>query len=70
MQRSLVDHYFTSNEDLYKVTGICPTKISDHDIIFASRKMLKKKTNKKPLRVRKYKNMNEERLYEDLDKHN
>ena len=70
MQCSLVDHYLTNNEDLYKVAGICPTKMSDHDIIFASRKKFKKEKDKNPLRARKYKNLDEGDLFNDLESYN
>ena len=42
---SCIDHFITSDPVLYQQCGICPTDISDHYIIFASRKKFKTKND-------------------------
>ena len=44
VEASLIDHYLTTDEELYSQNGVCPTFLSDHYVIFASRKKFKLKT--------------------------
>ena len=66
---TLIDHYITSMPDKIVQSGVIPTGISDHSLIFGIRKInpvlsTRKRTNK--VEVRNMKRFNEERFNEDL----
>ena len=41
MSGSIIDHFCTTDNDLYAQWGVCHNNVSDHSIIFASRKKFK-----------------------------
>ena len=66
---TLIDHYITSMPHKIVQSGVIPTGISDHSLIFGIRKInpvlsTRKRTNK--VEVRNMKRFNEERFNEDL----
>ena len=65
-----IDHFATSDIELYEQHGICPIDISYHYMIFASCKKFKIKHDKVQLTARKYKHFNEGRVIADIEGHN
>ena len=54
-----IDHFLTSDPALYCQHGVCPIDVTDHYIIFGSRKKFKEKHVTFRMRARKYKNFDE-----------
>ncbi len=48
LNNSIIDHFVTSDPELYQVHGTCPVSCSDHFIIYGCRKKNKAKAQKKP----------------------
>ena len=61
---SAIDHFCTNNVTLYSQRGICPFDVSDHDIIYASRKKFKVKSGTTKIKVRKYFKLDEKKNFE------
>ena len=66
---SIIDHFCTTDPDLYCQCGVCPSDESDHDLIYGARKKIKVKWVKVRKWARKYKNLNEIDLKHDIDTH-
>ncbi len=66
---TLIDHYITSMPEKIVQSGVIPTGISDHSLIFGIRKInpvLSTRKRTKKVEVRNMKRFNEERFNEDL----
>ena len=57
IKATLIDHFTTTDAELYSQNGVCPMNLSDHYPSFAARKKFKQKSSKTKLRARKYKNL-------------
>ena len=67
---SLVDHFYTNDANLYIQHGTIQTDQSDHHMIYGSRKQFRIKRSKNFLKCRKYKNLDENKLHQELLDHN
>ena len=64
---NLLDHILTNSIDKISQSGIIDVGISDHQLIFCTRKITKAKTGqKKFIKIRSLKNYSKEKLLEDL----
>ncbi len=64
---SRIDHILTTDVDIYTQYGICPLEISDHYLVYCVRKKFKVKHNKVRMWARKYKNLDEAKLWDDIE---
>ena len=67
---SAVDHFVTSAPDLYIQHGIVPFHVSDHYIVFGTRKKFKCKHDKVPVVARSYSKYDPAILSRDLENQN
>ena len=63
---SLMDHYLTTNEELYATAGALPTNASDHFFVYTSRKKPKTKHHKSKFKGRAYSRLDEDKFREDI----
>ena len=64
---SLLDYILTNSTDKMAQSGIINVGLSDHQMIFCTRKTIKIKTGEKPrIKIRSLKNYSQEKLLENL----
>ena len=61
---SAIDHFCTNNMEQH---DICPHDVTDHDIVFASRKKIKIKWDKIKIVARRYSRLNEDLFAADIN---
>ena len=66
IETSAVDHFLSSDIELYEVHGIVPYYMSDHYLIFCSRKKFKQKSDKMDIVARNYNKYDPDKLAADL----
>ncbi len=66
VETSAVDHFLSSDPELYASHGIVPYYMSDHYLIFCSRKKVKCKSDKIDIVARNYNKYNPDKLAADL----
>ena len=64
---TLIDHIYTNRPDLYPVHGSCDPGLSDHYLIYASRRRAKEKRKTNEIYGRNYRNFNEANFKHDVD---
>ena len=67
---SLLDHFITSNVDLYSTTGMIITNASDHFYIYTTRKKHKEEHPKSKFQGRAYSNVDKDKFNQDIVGHN
>ncbi len=63
---SLIDHFVTSDPDLYAKAGVIPHGATDHFVIYCSRKKFKDKHEKEPYWGRSYGKMDKQQFKLDI----
>ena len=67
---SLIDHYLTTNTEVYSNSDTLPTNASDHFYVYANRKKPKTKHPKSKVRGRAYSRLDETKFKEDIANNN
>ncbi len=63
---SLIDHIYCNHPELYPVSGVCDPALSDHNLIYATRRRHKKDLDTTFIRGRNYRTFNEEEYKESV----
>ena len=67
---SLIDHYLTTDDDLYGYSGALPTNASDHFFVYAARKKPKVKHPKSKFKGRAYSRLDENEFKQEISNEN